>query len=153
GEQTGVVDGDEGRLGEIAQQLDLLVAERAHLLTVDGENTNGLIFFEHRHTNRRTHAAQFDGLPNRRVVRIYHDPEVFDVDYLSRPGGAATGRVLEPMRARLEKLGVGFWHADQGSSIEGIAVISEQNAEFGLAKSHRVLQQGLEHGRELPRRA
>jgi hypothetical protein len=43
-EQSGVLDGDDGLLGEIAHQLDLLVAERSDLLTVDDESPDQLAF-------------------------------------------------------------------------------------------------------------
>src|SRR5262249_48714266 len=37
-EQARVLDGDHGLGGEILDQLDLLVSERAHLLSVDGND-------------------------------------------------------------------------------------------------------------------
>ena len=41
-EQAGVLDGDDGLGGEVRDQLDLLVGERAHLLAVDGDGADQL---------------------------------------------------------------------------------------------------------------
>src|SRR5262245_4853807 len=43
-EQPGVLDGDDGLLGKIADQLDLLVGERPHFLAVDGDGPDQLVF-------------------------------------------------------------------------------------------------------------
>ena len=48
-EQARVLDGDDGLGGEVFDQLDLLVGERAHLLAVDGDGTDQLVVLEHRH--------------------------------------------------------------------------------------------------------
>ena len=36
-QQAGVLDGDDGLIGEVLDQLDLLVGERAYLLAIDGD--------------------------------------------------------------------------------------------------------------------
>src|SRR5215831_5656570 len=41
-EQARVLDGDDRLAGEVLDQLDLLVSERAHLLTIDGDRTDQL---------------------------------------------------------------------------------------------------------------
>ena len=48
-EQPRVLDGDDGLGGEVLNQLDLLVGERADLLAVDGDRADELIVLEHRH--------------------------------------------------------------------------------------------------------
>ena len=42
-EQPRVLDGDDGLAGEILDQLDLLVAERAHFLAVDDDGTGQVV--------------------------------------------------------------------------------------------------------------
>src|SRR5262249_29379549 len=49
GEQAGVLDGNDSLPGEIADQLDLLIGERANLLAVNDEGADQLVLFEHRH--------------------------------------------------------------------------------------------------------
>jgi hypothetical protein len=58
GEQAGVLDGDDGLLGEIAHQFDLLVGERTDFLAVDRNSSDELILLEHRHRNMRTRAGK-----------------------------------------------------------------------------------------------
>ena len=57
-EQARVLDGDDGLGGEVLDQLDLLVGERAHLLAIDGEDANQFVLLEHRHRDDRTCAAK-----------------------------------------------------------------------------------------------
>ena len=45
GEEPRVLDGDDGLLGKITQQLDLLRAERPNFLAVDDDGTDQLVFF------------------------------------------------------------------------------------------------------------
>src|SRR5262245_6724540 len=47
-EQTGVFDGDDRLLRKIAYQLDLFLAERPHLLAVNADDADRLIFLDHR---------------------------------------------------------------------------------------------------------
>ena len=42
-EQAGILDGDDGLVGEILDQLDLLVSEWADLLAVDGDSADQLV--------------------------------------------------------------------------------------------------------------
>ena len=44
-QQACVLDGDDGLVGEVRKQSDLLLGEGAHLLPVDGESANQLIIF------------------------------------------------------------------------------------------------------------
>ena len=46
-EQPRVLDGDDGLRGEVCDQLDLLVGERAHLLPVDADCADQLVLLEH----------------------------------------------------------------------------------------------------------
>ena len=44
-EQARVLDGDDGLGGEVLYQLDLLVGERPHLLAIDDDSADQLVFF------------------------------------------------------------------------------------------------------------
>src|SRR5262249_49325247 len=48
-EQPRILDGDHRLRGEILHQCDLLVGERANLLTVDGDRADQLVLLEHRY--------------------------------------------------------------------------------------------------------
>jgi hypothetical protein len=45
--------------GKILDQRDLLVAEGANLLAIDGYDPDQLVIFEHRHDDMRARAGQF----------------------------------------------------------------------------------------------
>src|SRR5215472_15336925 len=61
-QQSRVFDGDHSLISEVLQQLDLFIGKRTHFLTINSDDSNYLIIFEHRHTNQR---ARFSNL-NRR---------------------------------------------------------------------------------------
>ncbi len=60
-EQSRVLDGDDGLRGEVSDELDLFVGERANLLTVDREHADHFIVFQHRHADERPSAGKLDG--------------------------------------------------------------------------------------------
>src|SRR6516165_3600036 len=60
-EQPRVLDGDDGLGGEVLNQLDLFVGERAHLLAEDVDDANQLIFMEHWDAENAAIAAKLDG--------------------------------------------------------------------------------------------
>src|ERR1700730_10500848 len=47
-EQARVLDSNNGLLGKILDQLYQLIGERPHLLAINGESANQLVFLEHR---------------------------------------------------------------------------------------------------------
>jgi hypothetical protein len=51
-EQPHVLDRYHRLIGEVCDQLDLLVAEWPYLLAVDDNCADELIFFEHRHSEK-----------------------------------------------------------------------------------------------------
>ena len=59
-EQPRVLDGDDGLGGEVLDQLDLLVGEWPHLLTVDADRADQLAVFEHRHGHKSARTRDFD---------------------------------------------------------------------------------------------
>ena len=56
-EQAHVLDGDDGLVGEVGDQLDLLVGERADLLPINRDRADQLVFLQHRHEKQRSGAA------------------------------------------------------------------------------------------------
>src|SRR5262249_18949903 len=64
-QQPGILDGDDGLFREIVNKLDLFVAERPHLLAVDGDRADQLILLEHRYDENGASAGRL-GQGNRR---------------------------------------------------------------------------------------
>src|SRR5262249_11739701 len=64
-EQARVLDGDDGLLRKIADQLDLLVGEGTNFLTEDGDGPNQVIILEHRHNDHGPNATKLDGVDDR----------------------------------------------------------------------------------------
>ena len=60
-EQARVLDGDDGLRGEILQQFDLLIGERAHLLAVNSDRADQLVVLEHRYDKKSPKSAETDG--------------------------------------------------------------------------------------------
>src|SRR5262249_1534907 len=58
-EQPCVLYGDDGLGGEILHKFDLLVGKRADLLTINGDHTNQLVIFQHRHAKYRSNFTEF----------------------------------------------------------------------------------------------
>ena len=58
-EQAGVLDGDDGLVGEILHQLDLLVGERPHLLTIDDDGADQLVVLEHWYADEGSRPPEF----------------------------------------------------------------------------------------------
>src|SRR5262249_38698038 len=59
-EQPRVLDGDDGLVGEIADQLDLLVGERPHLLAVDRDGADQLAFLQHWNSKNRAGTGEVE---------------------------------------------------------------------------------------------
>ena len=67
-EQSRIFDGDDGLIGKIRDQLDLLVGERPHLLAVDAEGTDQRFFLEHRHDKKGPCARDIGNGNGRRIA-------------------------------------------------------------------------------------
>ena len=67
-EQPRVLDGDDGLVGEVREQLDLLIGERAHLLTVNADRADQLFFLEHRHDKKGAGARDIGNGNGRRIA-------------------------------------------------------------------------------------
>ena len=66
--QPGILDGDDGLLGENFHQLDLPVGEGPDFLMIDDDGSNQVIVLEHRHGDYSTNAPEFDGVDYRRIT-------------------------------------------------------------------------------------
>ena len=87
-EQSGILDGDHGLIGEVLHQLDLLVCERPDFLAEDGNRSDQLAFLEHRHHDKRPGAAEFAQLHDRPETRhiVWFLRDIRDVNELPGQG-------------------------------------------------------------------
>jgi hypothetical protein len=140
-EQPGVLDGDDRLRGEVLDQLDLLVEERPHLLAIDDDGPDQLIILEHGHDDRRPRSTELDRVAGIRLGRV-----VGAVDHLSRPQDAIVERPR--LRAKGPAPPLEFdqcrRRAGRGCRVQGIAVVTEQRTELGVANADRVLQHHTE---------
>ena len=67
-EQAGVLDRDHGLAGEVLDQLDLLVGERAHLLAVNTDCTDDLAILEHGNGEETARPGGFDEVDHSRIA-------------------------------------------------------------------------------------
>src|SRR5215831_4531621 len=149
-EQPGILDGNDGLVGETLDQLDLLVGERSNLLPKNVDNTNQLALFEHRDREHCSKAAQFNGFDDRSKPFSVglRCPDVRDLDDLLRAGDLPERRAwmwserFAPARARLA---VARRRIMRGNHAEGVRFAEIQRAELGVTGAHGIFQHGLEH--------
>src|SRR5262245_53637572 len=86
-EQARVLDGYDGLAGEILDQFDLLVGERADLLTIDGDRADQLILLDHRGDKECARSGEVDESNDQRIAFAvrWHRPKVVDVHDLPGP--------------------------------------------------------------------
>ena len=148
-EQAGVLDGDYGLRGEVSQQVDLLVGERADLLTVDVNVANQLVVFEHRNEEKRSRRGKFDDADSRRIALLIGKllGVVGNVNEVLRSHHTAESivRVGINQRVALSGRGEGGWRIMHRGNAEGFVFAELQSGEIGPANAHRVFQHGLEY--------
>ena len=66
-EQSRILDCYDRLRGEVFYQLDLLVGKRADFLTIDRDNADQVILFEHRYDQKSTSTSDFGD----RLIRIF----------------------------------------------------------------------------------
>src|SRR5262249_43605165 len=87
-EQASVLDGDDRLVGETLHELDVLVGEGPHLLTVDADDAHQLLFLQHWYDQQSPSASKL-GESALRVVRLHQ--QIVDMDNVLCPGEAAKG--------------------------------------------------------------
>src|SRR5262245_46616008 len=103
--QARVLDGDDGLRGEVLDQLDLLLAERAYLLAVDADHADQFVVLEHRDDEESANSGLFNPRDHERItIGIgFQLPDVVDVRGLFRaddsrktgPGSRSNGAALK----------------------------------------------------------
>ena len=147
--QPRVLDRDDGLGGEVLDQFDLLVGERADLLTVDVNVANQLVVFEHRDEEKRSRPGKFDDADSRRIALLIGKllGVVGNVNEVLRSHHTAESIVRAGINQRvaLSGLGEGGWRIMHRGNAEGIVFAELQSGEIGPANAHRVFQHSLEY--------
>ena len=139
-------------VGEIRQQLDLLIGEGAHFLTVNLDDADQAPFFQHRSSE---HAARAGKLSKRRLHRIIHVArDRLHVGYLNHLLGSQ-----HTAKAGVSG-GPNKWRTPSGFGVFGRCAVQGHGAEKHLLRGaasmpnfapHRLvwhLPARIEHGRE-----
>src|SRR6516164_8397209 len=81
-EQPCVLYGDDSLAGEVLQQVDLSIGKRTHFLTVNSDDSNYLIVFEHRHTNQRARFSDLNRCNAHALTVSWSIAYVIDLNHL-----------------------------------------------------------------------
>ena len=137
---------------KFVHQRDLLVGERADLLTKDRDSADQLVILEHRHNDQRTRAADETepGSPAAATVEVgaKWTRSLVCKRRLERVAGFRQERAARFSVNSAYAGGVMSRDTAQTSRLR-----NEQHPELGFANARRVLEHGLEHRIELARRA
>ena len=111
-EQSRILDGNHGLFGKILDQLDLLVGERLHLLAIDRDDADQLVFLQHRHNHECAGTGKFGYLNSvRRTGEISRaashvvyvkEPASFD-DFGQSPNGMGSACFFWRPQTRAER--------------------------------------------------
>ncbi len=141
--------------GEVLHQFNLLLSERAHLLTVDGDRPNQLVLFEHRNTEKGTGTTGVDKPNERRGafdVGLLR-PDVGNVNNLPRVGDTPERKLRARVNDRFTTPLFDMRRRSmQRDGPKPPALAKPHDAEFCLADARGILQHCLEHRLQLTRR-
>src|SRR5262249_41311395 len=140
-EQPRVLDGDDRLGGEIAEQLDLFIAEWPDLLAIDHDRSNQVLVLQHRHGEDGPGTGKVHRGDTYRIalgISVLRG-DVGNVNDLFG-GGEATDSGLwpRPNRTVLPQLGVRRRGIMQRNNPETLGITEEQVPEIRLANAHRV---------------
>src|SRR5262249_33678600 len=102
-EQTGVLNCNDDLPREIAEKLNLLIGERANLLTIDYDRSHQLLIFEHRHGDNGASACKLNSADTKWAgfaIRFLH-LDIGNVGHLPSAGDAPDGGARNWMDNRL----------------------------------------------------
>ena len=142
-------------LGKITQQLDLLVGEWTHLLSVDTDRADKLVLLEYRNDEKRASAPQVGKGDNHRLAFEVKPPgsNVIDMSDLPCPFHVTQAA----LRVGTEQAGPRFdvfgRCVVERNGAETLTVVQIQHAELGPADARHMGQNGLEDRLQVARRA
>jgi hypothetical protein len=142
-EETRVFDSNNGLCCEVFYQLDLPMRKRPHLLAVDNEGADQLIFLQHRNRNNGTCSTicgcRTWGRPCLLVGKVNNR-------LFSKHSGKYFAYILWPEWAtpclKFDKLGR---RANARNSMKQVAIVAKNRAELGLADTGGILEHDLKY--------
>ena len=155
-EQPRILYGDDGLRREVRDQLDLLVSKRADFFAKNADGTDQLSIFQQGDVEQRADAAEI-GRCAAPGIALGVDLLGAGIDDVHRLFGfddpAEPGVWAGEYRPALKVFGEFARDADLGKGGIGAVLITKQSADAGTAHAGCVLQDGLEHRREIAGRA
>ncbi len=147
-EQSRVLDGDDGLLGEILDQCDLLVCERLHFPAIDRNRADQLVFLQHWHDYNGASTGDIGHLDSaggaskvsRTVSHIMNVCDLMGTD----DGGKTALRMRMDRHARPQSR-ERRWDVIAGSHGETVPVPQIHQAEIRAADTRGILKHLLEH--------
>ena len=143
-----------GLIGEVRDQFDLFVRERADFLAEHIDCADQLIVLAHWNGQYRPITAEFDGRDDKWIAIDVglRSSDVGELGHLLRGRDEAKGAIRRRVNDSRAGLGVGVWRVVHGHGAESLALAEVERAELRLADARRLLQHRLEHRPQLPRR-
>src|SRR5260370_36231768 len=92
--QARVLDGDDGLIGEVCDQLDLLLGEWPNFSPIDCNAADRLILSEHRHGDQCADAGDFDAV-DRQWIAVEVSSTLCKVRNVDRPSGLSGANVRD----------------------------------------------------------
>src|SRR5262245_37077473 len=148
-EQPRVLDGDDRLLGEIADQLDMLIGERTNLLAVDADLADELVLLEHRHSKQGARAGLFDDREPfwvRPVSWLQPDVSNLTSSFCCQNATHRRPWIWAQHRFALPRLRICRRRSMQRDGPESIALAQPQDTELGLAEARCLRQYGFKDG-------
>src|SRR5690349_18498225 len=151
-DQTGVLDGDHGLVGEILDELNLLAVKGSHLLAIDHDCAYKLVVLEHGYSKQGACPQDLDrggsqcALLDATVLGL----DIGDMDHLFGSDDPAERRGwLRDESTAGEQVPVGGWRSMEFCRLKADAIKHQQVAKRSLADIERVAEHGLEHRLEV----
>src|SRR5262249_15437205 len=154
-EQPSILYRDDGLTRKIRHQLDLLVGERPHLLTIDSDRADQRVLLEHWYVDHRSRAGEVNEPNEGRIALDIGLLESNILDVLGFPGSCEAGKGNGGMVGNHKhwfarpSLDISARRIFQSYNPKSACLIEKHGAELGLADARRVVQHRLEYRLQL----
>ena len=156
-QQPGILDGNDGLIGEVFDQFDLLVGEWSNFLAIDGNRADQAILFQHWYVDMGPYTPKLNRSNNCRRASFNvglgcrHVRDVRDLPRFGKTAKAAARRGMD-YRLAAELFSKRTWRVVKCSTTEPLSFAQPENSKLGFTNAGRVLKHGLECRLQLARR-